>query len=146
MAEYKKFESVIIADDRLTEEEFDNLIDKYRHKVIEKYNFPVKKYNGFGVEVNRMGLKKLAYKVKERESGWYCSFTFWATNDDISELDRRYRIDDQILKFINVRCGDGEGDIINLPDGQSEQHPDAPDQVKPKKTIKLMDILLAEDD
>lgn len=45
-------------------------------------------------------------KLKATQNGHYVIFNFEANPDDIKEIERRYRIDEQILKFIVVRVED----------------------------------------
>ena len=133
--QYKQFESIIIIDDTLSEQEATDTAAKYQNK-IEMYNSPIEKYNGQKVEVNNMGLKALAYTVKGHEKGYFCTFNFWATDENIKELEELYRADDLVIKYMCVRR---ESDVIDLDSREdcslSPSHP----------KINLMDILLADD-
>ena len=53
-----------------------------------------------------MGKKRLAYPIKEHKEGWYVLFKFDATPENVLELERHLRIDDDVLKFIAVRVED----------------------------------------
>ena len=50
-----------------------------------------------------MGKKRLAYEIKKCKEGTYMLFNFEANPDSISELERVYRITDDIIKFIVVK-------------------------------------------
>ena len=50
-----------------------------------------------------MGKKKLAYEIKKNKEAIYMLINFEAKPDSIQELERNYRIADDILKFIVVR-------------------------------------------
>ena len=50
-----------------------------------------------------MGKKKLAYEIKKNTEATYMLFNFEAKPESIAELERNYRIMDDILKFIVVR-------------------------------------------
>ena len=52
---------------------------------------------------NFIGLKKLAYEVRKNKSGYFFDYHFKAKKDDIPELERLYRQDDNILKFIVIK-------------------------------------------
>ena len=45
----------------------------------------------------------LAYEVKKQNQGYYYVINFELKSEDIYELERIYRITDEILKFIVVR-------------------------------------------
>ena len=54
-------------------------------------------------KVDEMGKRKLAYEVKKNTEGIYVVFYFEANPTLIEELERNYRISDDVIKFINVR-------------------------------------------
>ena len=54
-------------------------------------------------EVDELGKRKLAYDVKKFSEGFYAVFYFEANSDLIAELERNYRITDEIIKFMTVK-------------------------------------------
>ena len=50
-----------------------------------------------------LGEKKLAYEVRKSQRGYYYLIKFNAKSTSIAELERIYRITDEIIKFIVVR-------------------------------------------
>ena len=89
-----KYESVIIINPSVDEEGMKNLIKTYTD-LINK--------NGKVEKVDELGKKKLAYEVKKNSEAYYVIFTFEAKPDSIVELERNYRITDEIIKFIVVK-------------------------------------------
>ena len=89
-----KYESVIIIDPNCTEEAIKALEDKFTGLINE---------NGKVESVENMGKKKLAYEIKKNKEATYLLFNFEAKPSSIAELERNYRITDEILKFIVVR-------------------------------------------
>ena len=55
------------------------------------------------VKVEDMGIKNLAYEVRHNKRGYYAEFTHLCYPEHIDELDRYFRKDDQVLKFIMMR-------------------------------------------
>ena len=53
--------------------------------------------------VEEMGMKKLAYEIKKNSEGNYVLINFEANPTLIKELERIYRITDDVIKFIVVR-------------------------------------------
>ena len=47
--------------------------------------------------------KKLAYEVKKNSEGYYVVTTFEAEPTLITELERNYRITDDVIKFMVIR-------------------------------------------
>ena len=89
-----KYESVIIVDPNLTEEALKALETKFTGLINE---------NGKVESVENMGKKRLAYEIKKKKEATYMLINFEAAPNLIEELERNYRITDEILKFIVVR-------------------------------------------
>ena len=53
-----------------------------------------------------MGKKKLAYEIKKFAEGTYLLFNFEAKPALIAELERNFRITDEVLKFMTVNKND----------------------------------------
>ena len=107
---YNQYESVMILRQDLTEEEMNKVCDRYVHIFDEASKKLEDKIDKERVSVEKMGKKKLAYEMKKNTEGWYLVFTFWLPSELIPELERVYRIDDNILKFITVRKVDEDSD------------------------------------
>ena len=89
-----KYESVIIIQPNLDEEAVKVIIRKFSD-LIEK--------NGKIESVEEMGKKRLAYEIKKQKEGFYVLFNFEAEPNSIAELERNYRITDEVMKFIVVK-------------------------------------------
>ncbi len=90
----KKYESVIIIDDNLTQEQKENIIKKVEKFINE---------NGQLEKTDILGLRKLAYEIRNQKTAYYCIFYFEANPEMIIELERIYRITDEIIRFMTVR-------------------------------------------
>ena len=88
-----KYESVIIVNPSVDE---DNL------KALEKQFTDIINTNGNVTKVDEMGKKTLAYEVKGNTEGIYVTFYFEADPSLITELERNYRITDDVIKFIVI--------------------------------------------
>lgn len=92
-----KYESVIIINPSLEEEGIKNLIKKFSDLINTE---------GKVESVEEMGKRKLAYEVKKNKEGYYILINFEAKPTLITELERNYRITDEVMKFIVVRKED----------------------------------------
>lgn len=92
-----KYESIIIINPSLEEEGLKSLIQKFTDLINS---------DGKVESVEEMGKKKLAYEVKKNKEGYYVLFNFEAKPELIAELERNYRITDEVIKFIVVRKED----------------------------------------
>lgn len=89
-----KYESVVIISPAVEEEGMKSLIKKFTDLINS---------DGKVESVDELGKKKLAYEVKKNTEGYYAIFHFEANPGLITELERNYRITDEIIKFIVVR-------------------------------------------
>ena len=80
-----KYESVVIINPNVEENAMKELID------------------GKVEQVNELGKKKLAYEVKKNKEGYYVVYDFEANPSLIAELERNYRITDEVIKFIVIK-------------------------------------------
>ena len=92
-----KYESIIIIGQNVEEEGRKALITKFTDLINTE---------GTVSNVNEIGLKKLAYEIGKNKEAFYVLFTFEAKPELIAELERNYRITDEVIKFIVVRKED----------------------------------------
>ena len=90
----KKYESVIIVNPNVDEAGLKALEEKFTGLINE---------NGKVESVENMGKKRLAYEINKFNEATYMLFNFEAKPDSIAELERVYRITDDIIKFIVVK-------------------------------------------
>ena len=89
-----KYESIIIINPNCTDEAVKALEDKFTGLINE---------NGKVESVENLGKKKLAYDIKKNSEAIYMLFNFESKPEAIAEIERNYRITDDILKFITVK-------------------------------------------
>ncbi len=92
-----KYETIFLMKNTLTEEQRNKTIDTIKNYINE---------NGKINNTEDLGKKTLAYEIKEHKQAYYYLIEFDATVEAITELERMYRINDDILKFIVVRKND----------------------------------------
>ena len=89
-----KYESVIIINPKLEGEAIKALIEKFTNLI---------NTDGKVSSVEEIGNKKLAYEIKKNKEGYYVIFKFEANSKLPDELERVYRITDEVIKFIVVK-------------------------------------------
>lgn len=89
-----KYESVVIINPSVEEQGMKTLIAKITDLINS---------NGKLEKVEELGKKKLAYEIKKNTEGYYIVLNFEANPELITELERVYRITDEVIKFIVVK-------------------------------------------
>ena len=92
-----KYESVIIINPSVDDEGIKALIKKYTDIINN---------DGKVESVDEIGKKRLAYEIMKNKEGYYTVFNFEAKPELIAELERNYRIDDSVMKFITIKKED----------------------------------------
>ena len=89
-----KYESVVIINPNVEENTLKELIERFQTLI---------NTDGKVEQVNELGKKKLAYEINKKKEGYYVVYDFEANPKLIAELERNYRITDEIIKFIVVK-------------------------------------------
>lgn len=89
-----KYESVIIVTSTMNDKQQKEIENKYTKLINE---------NGKVESFENLGKKKLAYEIRKNKEGIYMQFNFESDASFIAELERQYRIDDDVMKFIVVK-------------------------------------------
>ncbi len=95
-----KYESIVILDPSIKEKRKDEILEKIQN-IIKEYSSEDEE-----IKVEEMGKKKLAYEIKMNKEGYYVVIEFTCRPDAIKELERYYRIIDEVLKFLTIRKDD----------------------------------------
>ena len=90
----KNYETVFILNPALSEEQVQKTVDKYEKLL---------KSNGAKI-VNKevWGLKKLAYTIENKNSGFYNLLEYTAPADIVSSLELEFTRDETIMRYLTV--------------------------------------------
>ncbi|MGM9775053.1 MAG: 30S ribosomal protein S6 [Candidatus Egerieousia sp.] len=88
----KNYETVFIATPVLSEAQMKETAAKYLNLIKEN--------NGTVVNDEDWGLKKLAYPIQKKTSGFYHLIEFQAEPAFIDKLETQYRRDERIIRFL----------------------------------------------
>ena len=90
----KEYETTFVIDSLIKPEEVDNIIAK-----VEKF---ISNNGGEVLNVDRWGKKRLAYAIKKRQYGYYVHLQYTAPNHLNKNLEREYKLDENILRHLIV--------------------------------------------
>ena len=90
----KNYETVFILNPVLSEDQAKDAVDKFV-KVLKKANADV-------INIEQWGLKKLAYPINKKSTGFYNMIEFTAEGPAIDTLETEYRRDESIMRFLTT--------------------------------------------
>jgi small subunit ribosomal protein S6 len=90
----RRYETIFIVDNDLSEED--------RSPTFEKLKDLIHQHSGLLVMVDEWGSKKLAYEIKKKTRGYYVRLDYCGSGILVNEIERFFRIDDRILKYMTV--------------------------------------------
>lgn len=98
----RHYETTYILRPNLGEEQF--------VEIIERTNAIIEGDNGAVIDIDRSsdrwGMKKLAYEIKKETQGYYIYMNYAAPGSTIQEIERIFRIDDRVLRYLTVKLAD----------------------------------------
>ena len=114
----KRYETLFIVQIDLPIDELNSIIERYRAIVTA--------FKGTIIKVEKWGKRKLAYEIKKQSTGNYVLIDFAGKSAIIDELERNFKIDDKVLKFMTI-MKDGNVDLTAIEkEGQEESQTEAP--------------------
>ena len=90
-----QYETVFILTPVLSEAQVKEAADKYKNYLVEK-----------GAEIineENWGLKKLAYSIEKKSSGFYIMIEFKAEPTVIAKMELQMRRDERVLRYLTVK-------------------------------------------
>ncbi len=89
------YETVFIATPVLSEGQMKEAVKKFRDVITEN--------GGEIVHEEDWGLKKLAYPIQKKSTGFYYLLEFKSEGDLVDKLETQYRRDERIIRFLTFR-------------------------------------------
>ncbi|MBU0485859.1 MAG: 30S ribosomal protein S6 [Proteobacteria bacterium] len=77
--------------------------DEIINEIVAKTTGIIENFGGSIVKIDKWGLKKLAYQINKEEQGYYVLIEYAGQPEAVDELERIFRIDDRVLKYMTVK-------------------------------------------
>ena len=85
--------AIVLAD--LNEDDVTALIERIQTIITDR--------KGVVAKVDKWGKRHLAYEIKKQKDGYYFLIDFAGDGPIVTEIERNYKIDDRVLKFMTVK-------------------------------------------
>ena len=90
----KNYETVFILNPVLSDDQMKDTVDKFR-KVLKDNKAEI-------VNDENWGLKKLAYPIQHKTTGFYNLVEYEANPDLIDKLETEFRRDEKVMRFLTI--------------------------------------------
>ena len=90
-----QYETVFIATPVLSEPQMKEAVQKFKKVIADN--------QGEIVHEENWGLKKLAYPIQKKSTGFYYLLEFKGPSDIVEKLELQYRRDERIIRFLTFR-------------------------------------------
>lgn len=95
----RRYETVFIIDPDASAEQ--------RTAILDRVNNEIEKYQGVLLQFDEWGSRKMAYPVRKKPRGYYVLCEYCGDKGElISEIERFFRIDDNVMKYMTVQTSD----------------------------------------
>ena len=92
---FNQYETVFIATPVLSEAQMKEAVEKFKGIITDN--------GGEIVHEESWGLKKLAYPIQKKSTGFYHLIEFRATGELVENLELQYRRDERIIRFLTLK-------------------------------------------
>ncbi len=89
-----QYETVFIATPVLSEPQMKETVEKFKKYITENCEL---------VHEEDWGLRKMAYSIQKKTTGFYHLFEFKADGSFINKLETEYRRDEKIMRFLTFK-------------------------------------------
>lgn len=90
-----QYETVFIATPVLSETQMKEVVNKFKSLITDN--------KGEVINEEDWGLRKLAYPIQKKSTGFYYLIEFKVEGDIIDKLEIEFRRDERIIRFLTVR-------------------------------------------
>jgi len=90
----RRYETIVIVDPDVGDGQQEPVFDRIRELIPQQ--------NGILIKIDNWGTKKLAYDIKKKVRGFYSRIDYCGSGPLVDEIERFFRIDDRVLKFMTV--------------------------------------------
>lgn len=91
----RRYETIFILRPNIGEDEINKVVENTTKIILDE--------KGSIIELDKWGIKKLAYLIKKESLGYYVYCDYAGTPAAVTEIERKFRIDDTVLKYLTIK-------------------------------------------
>lgn len=116
----RRYETIVIVDPDITEEDRTSLLTRVQEIIPQQ--------EGVFIQDEHWGTKKLAYEIRKKPRGYYVRLDYCGTGKVVDEIERFFRIDDRVMKYLTVQLdpkADAEKILADMAAAKTEAQSEA---------------------
>lgn len=110
----RNYESVVLINAALEDEQIEATVSRILEIISTN--------GGELIEADKWGRKRLAYPINKSKSGYYLVIRFKASTQLISTLERNYRLDENIIRYLTIALDKEAMEAISKQKESSKQN------------------------
>lgn len=119
----RRYETIAIISPDLSEEDRSSLLERIKDIITQQ--------EGVLIDEDLWGNRKLAYEIKKKPRGYYARYDYCGMGPLVDELERSFRIDDRVLKYLTVQLeADADVDKIQAEIASAKTEEAAPESAE----------------
>jgi len=129
----KVYESAVLINAALEDEQIQSIVSHIKEIILNS--------DGKIIDIEDWGRKRLAYVVKKSKIGYYVIFRFNALPDVNLKLERFYKLDENILRYLTIKLSETALEQIekNKPETSVIEKPVSDDIIDQPMTEEKID-------
>ncbi|MFC2083804.1 30S ribosomal protein S6 [Bacteroidota bacterium] len=88
------YESVVLINAALEDDQIESTLSRIKDYISAN--------DGKIIDIDKWGRKRLAYQIHKSKSSFYVVFKFIAPRDLITKMERFYRLDETIIRYLTI--------------------------------------------
>ena len=90
----RSYETMVIVDALVADDAIETELSKIQSRI---------ENHGEIVKIDHWGKRKMAYDIRKKSHGYYAVFYYTADNTVIEDLDKDFRINENILRWVTIK-------------------------------------------
>ena len=127
----RTYEVIFIVDPTAGDEEVTRLSDGVQKIITDQ--------GGNIVKTEMMGKRQLAYEINHKKDGIYVLLEVDGSGAEIAEVERRMRVNDQVLRYMTIRVDEARRRALKLKDRRARKAAKQPANGKGKQSAASFD-------
>ena len=124
----RRYETIFIINSDISDEDRSLMYDRIKDLI--------EKHKGLLVLLDVWGDRRLAYEIEKKTRGYYVRLDYCGMGDLVNEIERLFRIDDRVMKYMTVMLDD-KVDIDNVKEEMARAQAEEESAAEDKSTEKV---------